>query len=305
MAKGVAGQYLINGATVQRALEGVRWALEASGFRVKDIRGDHQTGRLRAVWGGKLKAYLVGHLPFGKMVRSGKRLGAEVEARAQPGGVWLGLAVVPYMELLDRPEVFLLSQGIMEKLTDDSFSRDKFNEVTSRMGSAGMFTAAPSVAPAYPSAAAHPYATPPAYGLPRVAAPRQGGGLSAFLGFLIGAGLTTAIMMGWVTIADSNLLWVLILVGIPLISGFFARRAGMGALNGFMSLFLPVVGLAFYILAQGAALGPEGNSFAAALGLVGAIILVILSFVLGLVGLLFGAIGGGIGGRVFPRPLRR
>ena len=63
----------------------------------------------KAIWGGKAKAYLVGQM-----------------------------AVVPYMELFDRSEVFLLSQGVFEKITNDDFSREKLNEVTQRMWALGL-----------------------------------------------------------------------------------------------------------------------------------------------------------------------
>ena len=45
---------------------------------------------------------------------------------------------MPYMEVFDSPEVFLLSQGIFEKITDDSFSREKMNEVLGRIGAMGV-----------------------------------------------------------------------------------------------------------------------------------------------------------------------
>ncbi len=37
------------------------------------------------------------------------------------------------MELWNRPEVFFISQGVLEKLTDDRFSRKKLEEVMARL----------------------------------------------------------------------------------------------------------------------------------------------------------------------------
>ncbi len=107
--------------------------LKKSDFKILESGGDGNQGHLKAVWGGKLKSYLIGNLPFGKLLKSGKRLGAEVEVTGHGSGSHVRLLIVPYMELWNRPEVFLISQGILEKLTDDSFSRKKLDEVMARL----------------------------------------------------------------------------------------------------------------------------------------------------------------------------
>ncbi len=108
-------------------------ALKKSRFKMLESGSEGHQGYLKAVWGGKLKSYFIGNLPFGKLVKSGKRLGAEVEITTHGSGSYVRLLVVPYMELWNRPEVFLISQGILEKLTDDSFSRKKLDEVMARL----------------------------------------------------------------------------------------------------------------------------------------------------------------------------
>jgi hypothetical protein len=292
---------------VPQVLGGVRAALEASGFRVRLHEGDHRYGRLRAVWGGKAKAWLVGHLPFGKLVKSGKRLGAEVEVADTPQGGSLRLGIVPYMELFDRPEVLLLSQGIFEKVTDDSFAQGKFNEVMSRMASMGLV---PGARPLPPGPPAGYYPGPPAYGPPAYApAPypsaahrppaRRGG--STGLALLTGVGLTTLILLGRITL-DPNILWPVVAIGVPLLAGFIAGRIGRGAFSGFISLFLPFIAVAVYILSFASEATDSSSPFIGLAIAIAGIILIALAIGLGIVGLLFGAIGGGIGSVVLKRP---
>jgi len=137
MAKGAYGQYMIRGQTVDTFLPGYERALVDSGFAVKEVAPQGSLIRHKAIWGSKGKAFLVGQIPFGKLLKAGKRLGAETEISQYGRDVLFRILVVPYMELFDKHEVFLISQGIFEKITDDEFSREKLNEILSRLASMG------------------------------------------------------------------------------------------------------------------------------------------------------------------------
>jgi hypothetical protein len=133
LAKGALQEFILDNMGVRAAVGLISKALEKSKFKILESGGEGNRGHLKAVWGGKLKSYFIGNLPFGKLVKSGKRLGAEVEVTAHGSGSYVRLLIVPYMELWNRPEVFLMSQGILEKLTDDSFSRKKLDKVMARL----------------------------------------------------------------------------------------------------------------------------------------------------------------------------
>lgn len=133
MAKGASQEIIFENTRVVDVLGAIAHALTACKFKVLEQKVDGGQGSLKAVWGKKLKAYLVGNLPFGKLLKSGKRLGVEVVAFQRGPKIHTRLLIVPYMELWNRPEVFLISQGILEKLTDDRFSRKKLQEVLSRL----------------------------------------------------------------------------------------------------------------------------------------------------------------------------
>lgn len=140
MPAGAAAQYVVRGDQLNRVLGAYERALVDSGFQVRQRDPWGSAGyRCKAIWGSKATAVLVkGFVPFGSLMKSGKRLGAEAEVYQYGNDVVLRVAVVPYMELFDSPEVFLLSQGIFEKMTDDRFSRDKLNEVVGRLAAMGV-----------------------------------------------------------------------------------------------------------------------------------------------------------------------
>lgn len=141
MTAGAVAQFVFRNATVNQVLAGYERALVDSEFQIKQRQPWGEAGYVhKAIWGGKAKAYLVGQivpLGLGKLMKSGKRLGAEAQIYQHGNDVVVRMAVVPYMELFDRSEMFLLSQGIFEKITDDDFSREKLNEITQRMWALG------------------------------------------------------------------------------------------------------------------------------------------------------------------------
>jgi hypothetical protein len=110
-------------------------ALVDSGFEIRRQDAREGVHLLTAVLGGP-GAFLIAHfVPFGDLMKSGKHLGAEVQVSPRGMGAVLRIAVAPYMELFDAPEVPLLTQGILEMLTDDAYAAEKFQEVLGRLRS--------------------------------------------------------------------------------------------------------------------------------------------------------------------------
>jgi len=140
MTEGAVAQFVVRGTQVNNVLGAYERALVDSGFEVRKRDPWGQAGyHHKAILGSKAKAYLVNRMvPFGSLMKSGKRLGAEAQIYQYGADVVLRVAIVPYMELFDTAEVFLLSQGVFEKITDDSYSRGKLDEVLKRMAAIGV-----------------------------------------------------------------------------------------------------------------------------------------------------------------------
>ena len=140
MTAGAVAQYTVRGDQAGRVLGAYERALQDSGFEVRRRDPLGPAGwRSKAVLGSKAAAFLVSsYVPFGSLMKAGKRLGAEAEIYQYGNDVVLRIAVVPYMELFDSPEIFLLTQGVFEKITDDRYSREKLNEVLGRLAAIGV-----------------------------------------------------------------------------------------------------------------------------------------------------------------------
>ena len=72
-------------------------------------------------------------VPFGSLLEEGNRYGAEAEMYQYGPDVILRLLVVPYMNLFDSHDYFLLTQGVFEKILDDERCRNKLGEIVNRI----------------------------------------------------------------------------------------------------------------------------------------------------------------------------
>lgn len=138
MTSGATAHLGFPGRTVQEVLAAYERALVESGF---DLRKRDWTGQYfvhKAVLGSKAKAYMVNKVvPFGSLMKAGKRVGAEAQIYTWGNQAVLRIAMVPYMELFDRSEIMFLSAGVFEKITDDAYCVDKLHEVLGRMAAMG------------------------------------------------------------------------------------------------------------------------------------------------------------------------
>lgn len=144
MTEGATAQLVFPGKRPQDVLAAYERCLTDAGFDIRQRKMNGPTMFHQAILGSKAKAYLVRRIvPFGELTKAGNRLGAEAQIYPWGTATVLRVAVVPYMELMNRSEIFFVSQGVFEKIKDDEWSREKLYEVLNRMASLGFVAAAP------------------------------------------------------------------------------------------------------------------------------------------------------------------
>ncbi len=138
MTAGATAHLGFPGRSPQDVLAGYEKALVDSGFEIRKRDWTGQYYMHKAVLGSKAKAYMVNKLvPFGSLMKSGKRVGAEAQIYPWGNQAVLRIAMVPYMELFDKSEVMFLTAGVFEKITDDAYCVDKLHEVLGRLAAMG------------------------------------------------------------------------------------------------------------------------------------------------------------------------
>lgn len=138
MTAGATAQLVFPGRSLQDVLAGYEKALVDSSFGIRKREWTGQSFAHKAVLGSKAKAYMVSKfVPFGSIMKAGKRVGAEAQIYMWDNQAVLRVAMVPYMELFDRSEIMFLSAGVFEKITDDEYCVEKMQEVLGRMKAMG------------------------------------------------------------------------------------------------------------------------------------------------------------------------
>ncbi len=99
-------------------------------FEIKETTESSQNFRIVAKYGTKSRAFLTGmFIPYGNHLPEGKRFFFEAQASTAPEGVNINLRIVPFMELLDHEEIFLLTQDVTEKFSDDFVAAVAFRDI--------------------------------------------------------------------------------------------------------------------------------------------------------------------------------
>lgn len=101
-------------------------SIRKHGFKLSKNEPFNSSLRIEALFGSKLKAFLIGLIPLGKHFPSGKRLllKASLFNDSVPK---LSIQITPYMELFGSEEVGGVTQSFDEKASDEYFGAKKMH----------------------------------------------------------------------------------------------------------------------------------------------------------------------------------
>ena len=102
-------------------------SIEKNGFKIRKNDKLNETMHIEALFGSRLKAFIVGLIPFGKHFSSGKRL--LLKASLEKKTATLKINMTPYMEIFGSEEVGGVTQSFDEKATDEYFAAKKIHTI--------------------------------------------------------------------------------------------------------------------------------------------------------------------------------
>jgi hypothetical protein len=111
----------------------VRQALEDVEYREVEQSTASHAIEICGRFGTKLRAFLMGLLPFGKHIPWGKRLHARATIRSDGGQTQVSLQVTPWMELFDESEALLVSQSPDEKASDEYLAALQLRKISAAL----------------------------------------------------------------------------------------------------------------------------------------------------------------------------
>lgn len=105
-------------------------SIQENGFKSVETKESEYIFEITAYLGSKLKAFLVGLIPFGYHLASGKRLKLTASI-IKENCIKTNIKIVPMMELFDEEEILGVSQSMDEKVTDEYFGVKKIHSILS------------------------------------------------------------------------------------------------------------------------------------------------------------------------------
>jgi hypothetical protein len=133
MKQGVWDEFVVKNQKVDDFLKLYEKVLEDNEFEFKEKKLDKDVVRHKSIWGHGKKSFKRSMVPGGALTEKGNRYGAEAEISQKGNDVSFRILVVPYMSLFDRHDIFMISQGPMEKYIDDELCKDKLFKIVSQL----------------------------------------------------------------------------------------------------------------------------------------------------------------------------
>lgn len=133
MRQGVWDEFIVKNQTVDSFMKIYENVLKANDFKFKEKKQDKNILRHKAIWGEGKKAFKRSVIPGGALTEKGNRYASEVEISQKGKDVHFKILMVPYMSLHDRPDIFLLTQGPMERHMDDEYCKDKLFKIVTQL----------------------------------------------------------------------------------------------------------------------------------------------------------------------------
>jgi hypothetical protein len=120
----------LKNTSFEKVVQNFKELLSAHGFKLKKQNETKASAYFEAIYGSRIVAILMHFIPYiGRNLPLGKRLG--LKATITNGNpIALSITIVPYMEIFNTSEVFILTQTIDEKASDEYVAARKMFSIT-------------------------------------------------------------------------------------------------------------------------------------------------------------------------------
>ena len=120
----------LKNASFDKVVQKFKELLTIHGFKLKKENKTSESAYFEAIYGSRIVAILMSFIPYiGRNLPSGKRFGLKATiTKGNP--VILSMNIVPYMEIFNTSEVFILTQTVDEKASDEYVAARKVFSIT-------------------------------------------------------------------------------------------------------------------------------------------------------------------------------
>jgi DNA-directed RNA polymerase subunit RPC12/RpoP len=136
---GTYGEYLIRNSDIQSFINRYEEIISRMKVSVWHKSATEDDAQHIAIYGNKITAPFLGRIPGANLTRHGMLQGIELNISRYNEDLVVKLAVLPYSEKYYEEEGFLITQGILERITDNKYSREVYDKIIDDLKSHGYF----------------------------------------------------------------------------------------------------------------------------------------------------------------------
>jgi len=120
----------LKNTSFDKVVQDFKELLSYHGFKIKNKTESEELVTYEAIYGSRIIAILMGFIPYiGKHLPLGKRFGLKASI-TNGDTISLRFDIVPYMEIFNTSEVFILTQSVDEKASDEYIAARKMFSIT-------------------------------------------------------------------------------------------------------------------------------------------------------------------------------
>jgi hypothetical protein len=136
---GTYGEYLLESSDIRSFLDRYEDIISKMKVSVWHKSATEDDAQHIAIYGNKITAPFLGRIPGGNLTRHGMLQGIELNLSKYNEDLVIKLAVLPYSVEYYEEEELLITQGILERISDNKYSREVYNKIIDDLKSHGYF----------------------------------------------------------------------------------------------------------------------------------------------------------------------
>jgi hypothetical protein len=126
---GLYGEYLIKDTDIESFFNVYENIVSKMKLTIKRKSATEDDAQHFSIYGNRLTSIFLSRVPIANLMRAGMQQGIELNVSRCDKDLIIKLGVLPYDELMDEEEGFLITQGILEHISDNVFNREIYDYI--------------------------------------------------------------------------------------------------------------------------------------------------------------------------------
>jgi hypothetical protein len=126
---GLYGEYLIKDTDIESFFNVYEDIVSKMKLTIKHKSATQDDAQHFSIYGNRLTSIFLSRVPITNLMRAGMQQGIELNISRYDKDLVINLGVLPYDEIMDEEEGFLITQGMLEHIADNKFNREIYDYI--------------------------------------------------------------------------------------------------------------------------------------------------------------------------------